>query len=77
MDSVLGRAFTNEEVFAIYIPELEHTAEVKLYRSSNGGTLGDGYGRFVDDASHKDKKYFFAGSYVFFSNNLSNTIAGF
>lgn len=52
MDTALGRSNWDLEEIAIYIPEVDHIAKVKLFKSSNGGTIGDGYGRFVDDAGH-------------------------
>lgn len=52
-------------------------AEIYLYSNSNGGSLGDGYGRFVNDGNYRTKYYITTGSYLFFSKDKTRVMDDF
>ena len=59
------------------IGEHEIVAEVRLFYTSNGGSIGMGWGEFVTPDDYKDKKYFTSGEWMYFDKNYSTKKADF
>ena len=60
------------------IGNLEEIHLVRLYKSYNGGTIGDGWGEFVTPpADFKTKKYFKTGEWMYFSADYATKVDDF
>ena len=70
----MGRSDWNGETFAVLISEYDVIAEVRLYNTGNGGTIGDAWGEFIAPDDYKDKQYFTSGEWIYFSKNLATTV---
>jgi hypothetical protein len=74
----LGRTSWSGEIFAMILGQSSHVALIKLHITSNGGTIGDAWGEFVDATGHADRTYpFTVGEWLFFSRNEAKTLADF
>lgn len=47
-----------------------------MYNTNNGGTIGDGHGRYKNPNTHY-KYYVHTGTYLFFSNNRTKSTSDF
>ena len=62
----------------MFIGEHEQIHQVRLYKTSNGGSLGDAWGEFITQPDDfKSVKYFTSGEWMYFSRNYSKTKADF